>query len=64
MFIRRELLVRLIQCTRNWGDEALGMLFLVSYVFLLRMPSEALPMVTVGGGIGAPGEQSVIFFRR
>ena len=37
------------------------MLFLVSYVFLLRMPSEALPMVTVGGGIGAPGEQSVIY---
>ena len=38
------------------------MLFLVSYVFLLRVPSEALPMVTVGdGGIDAHGEQSIIY---
>ena len=36
------------------------LLFLVSYcIFLLRLPSEALPMIRGGGGV-APGQHSVI----
>ena len=35
--------------TENF-DEYYGMLYLISYVFLLRVPSEALPIVRGGNG--------------
>jgi len=49
MFIRLVLvrrLVRLPAADETWS-HATAMLFLVSYAFLLRLPSEALPMVRV-----------------
>jgi hypothetical protein len=36
------------------------MLFLATYVFLLRLPSEALPMVRGGDGFCEQGRQSVV----
>ena len=40
----------------------MGMLFLVTYVFLLRLPSEALPIVRSGSGLADNGvEQAQIY---
>lgn len=39
----------------------LCMLFLVTYVFLLRLPSEALPIVRGGIGLADNGEQAVVY---
>ena len=36
-------------------DERFGMLFLLTYVFLLRLPSEALPIVRGGSGVADYG---------
>ena len=43
-------------------DKNLAMLWLVSYTFLLRVPSEALPMAKGDADAAAAGtQQSVIF---
>ena len=43
------------------ASEVMGMLFLVTYVFLLRLPSEALPIVRGGIGWADNGEQAVVY---
>ena len=50
MWIRRKRVEEMMRWARShseWRDHTL--LFLMTYVFLLRMPSEALPMVVAGG---------------
>lgn len=45
MFIREALLARLLKhLERHQSGRELQMLFLTAYIFLLRLPSEALPM--------------------
>ena len=59
MWIRREVLEKIV----NWCDERpsfkeYGMLYLVAYAFLLRLPSEALPMRSASPEV--PDGQSVL----
>ena len=61
MWIRQDMIRRILCLVdrRSESEWALAMLFLVAYVFLLRLPSEALPMSA--GGVGcAHGLHSVI----
>ena len=44
-------------CCVRLGEELTAMLFLAAYVFLLRVPSEGLPMVR--GGVGSSATASV-----
>ena len=48
-WITKEILEDMMMQVRNEKDEAWLMLFLASYIFLLRLPSEALPMRTCDG---------------
>ena len=52
----------LLAAERDIGTERMAYLFLVSYLFLLRVPSEALPMQR-GGDIGSHDRaaQSVLY---
>ena len=47
-------------CQANQSAKRFAELYLMCYVFLLRMPSEALPMV-VAGGVTQESRQSVIW---
>ena len=48
MFIRLELVKRIVKIGESCPSEkAFAMLYLISYVFLLRLPSEALPITVV-----------------
>ena len=49
-----------VEAMKSQDDLHFALLFLVCYVFLLRMPSEALPMI-VGDGSGQELAQSVIW---
>ena len=44
-------------CCVRLGEELTAMLFLAAYVFLLRVPSEGLPMVR--GGVGSSAASSI-----
>ena len=45
MFLQRPIVRRLLQAVdRGVGTDSMAHLFLASYLFLLRVPSEALPM--------------------
>ena len=61
LFIKRPLLKQLLDhCAAT--KRRLGMLFLTSYIFLLRVPSEALPLVCGDSGLADEGqEQSVLY---
>ena len=61
MFIKHELIRRIVELADPSSAVGwpLAMLFLASYVFLLRLPSEAVPMTVGGAGCGH-GRQSVI----
>ena len=65
MFIRRHLLVRLVNLAKQERDESSALLYVLSYAFMLRVPSEALPMrmATVEDAVCGPsGEtQSAIY---
>ena len=63
MFIQRPLVKRLIATAHESPDAmSFAMLWLAAYVFLLRVPSEALDMMRGGGDfIAKPDEQSVLF---
>ena len=43
-------------------DKNLAMLWLVSYTFLLRVPSEALPMAKGDADAAAAGNQQSVLF--
>jgi hypothetical protein len=47
-FIREELLRKLLELARQEGDCVSAMLYLTAYMFLLRVPSEGLPLTTGG----------------
>ena len=51
--LRADLLRRLMGTARAHGQEVMAMLYLASYLFMLRVPSEGLPM-TVGSDTAAP----------
>ena len=59
LFIVLALVRKLVKLAVDLGQEPEAMLYLASYVFLLRVPSEGLPMVAGGVGVD-PGEHSVI----
>ena len=61
MFVKHDTVLRMVRlaATKTAQEWIVAMLFLASYVFLLRLPSEALPMTSLGVGSGH-GEQSVI----
>ena len=61
MFLGHEMIRRIVALADKSSavEWPLAMLFLATYVFLLRLPTEAIPMTA--GGIGfAHGKQSVI----
>ena len=63
MFLRLHMVRRLLHLTRSEGHPKYRlavMMFLTTYVFLLRLPSECLPIVVSGVGFRDDGEQSVI----
>jgi len=60
MFLRLPMVRSLMRLAVSDGCKRDAMLYLVSYVFLLRVPSEALPMVMCNGG-AVHGEQSCLF---
>ena len=51
LFIRCDMLADLMRCATASGHVSVAYLFLASYIFLLRMPSEALPMRRGGNGM-------------
>ena len=53
-FIQWDLLGKLVALARDEGDLVSAMLYLASYTFLLRVPSEGLPMTTGGNPMEAP----------
>ena len=61
-FVQRELLIKIMRKAVKLRDQAAAMFFLASYVFLLRAPSEGLPMRKGGGDEDAQLYQSVIAF--
>ena len=57
MFLRRTVLEKILEhCALAGEPRALGMLFLCTYVFLLRLPSEALPITFTGNGFEGHGQ--------
>ena len=58
MFIREGLLIKVMQALggERHGRQ-LSMLFLCAYVFILRLPSEALPIVVGSTGAGAESDR-------
>ena len=64
MFLQHDTVSRMLEygyLEDPGASEVIGMLFLVTYVFLLRLPSEALPIVRGGVGWADNGEQSVVY---
>ena len=66
-FIQRSLLVDILarlpvveQILDASAAESFAMLYLAAYTFLLRVPSEALPMRKGGPGVSPKENQSVI----
>lgn len=58
-FIQMDMVQRLVQAATAQGDVESAMLYLASYAFLLRVPSEAIPMTT--GYVGeSPGIDFVL----
>ena len=57
LFVRRPVIHKIMQsCLVNESfEEDYGMLYLITYVFLLRVPSEALPIVRGGDGVADYG---------
>ena len=53
-FIRRQLVAKLIKLAKQEGDTVGGMCYLLAYCFLLRVRSEALPLVV--GSDGSSGQ--------
>ena len=62
MFLGRDLTTKVMRLARREADETEAMLYLAAFVFLLRVPSEGLPMCRAGSGLSAQGvsAQSVI----
>ena len=58
MFLRLAVVKALTKLALQQGDKASAMLYLAAYVFLLRVPSEGLPIAKYGSGVGR-GENSV-----
>ena len=50
MAIRAALVARLMDCSQKEGDVQSAMLYALSYTFMLRVPSEARPLVADVGG--------------
>ena len=64
LFVRSQTVADIIAgCSSDFGfDSNFAVLFLISYVFMLRLPSEALPMVRGSDGLSDHGQnQSTIF---
>ena len=57
-FIGRDLVVKLMSLAKNANCKNEGMLYLAAYVFLLRVPSEALPMSSTCIGSAATSKSS------
>ena len=55
-FARRSTVAELVKLARMEGDLASAMLYVVAYAFLLRVPSEALPLVLGGSGVVVGGK--------
>ena len=64
LFVRSQIVEDILAgCSSDLGfDSSFGVLFLVSYVFMLRLPSEALPMVRGGDGNVDHGQQQSTIF--
>jgi len=65
-FVRHELLIRLMRAARADGCLAEAMLYCMAYAFLLRVPSEGLP-VSIGaleGDRSAEGRPRAALFRQ
>ena len=60
LFVRPLVETLVLHCSLNPGLEEFGTLFLLAYVFLLRVPSEALPAVKSDAGM-IPGAQSTLY---
>ena len=60
MFIFRPLLRDVMRIGIGSGMDDVAMLFLTAYVFLLRLPSGALPIVTGGFGLGHGLQQAQV----
>ena len=69
-WIRRAAVEKLLEwCQENTDFARFGLLFLVAYVFLLRLPSEALPIQNGRGGeeaacLSREGDKLVLKLRR
>ena len=63
-FISKQLVSQLVSSARQLGDGRFALLCIVSYAFMLRVPSEALPMRLGhdGNQAQASGQQSVLYF--
>ena len=58
-FVQRPLLVKVMKFAKAEHSEAMAMLFLAAYVFLLRVPSEGIPMRRGGDGARMEEHKSV-----
>ena len=62
LFIGMDVVARFVEHgTREIAFRPFAMLYLFAYVFLLRLPSEALPAIRVTSPVAPPGIQSAVF---
>ena len=68
MFAVRHIVEKIKVWCDGWGGmfewSRMGLLFLLTYAFLLRLPSEALPMTTGSNGLHMEGDSLVLVLPR
>ena len=65
MFLQRLLVTNMVLSPGRQADaQSFSMLWLVSYVFLLRVPSEALPICKGDSSIHHSNEQATLYLER
>ena len=61
MVLRSPTLQRLVQCAKEAGAVEEGMLYIAAYAFLLRVPSEGLPITICMGSTDVQASAAMYF---
>ena len=70
MWIQHEEVTKIVLCFYTFADEEqpeypkFAMLFLLTYSFLLRLPSEALPSIRGNSGMASAGNHKAVLYRQ
>lgn len=65
LFVGRAMVEKIVEhCNATAGMQKIGLLFLTTYCFLLRLPSEALPIRIGSQGLSMQGDMLVLNLAR